>query len=180
MAGFGLRLTRSQGMEGFTGNSFEYPILSTNANPIYTGDPVVLSGGYIVAATAVAGPILGIFNGCRYVDSRGDYQFENQWDGSTGNTLIFATVAIPVASMFHVRGETGVTFSQADVGAAHPFVVNAGSPQYGDSRYTINAAGAGSLVVHGLVDIPGNTWDVDEPILEVSVNLQSATYADAS
>lgn len=181
MAGFGLKLVRSQGMEGFTGNIFEYPISPSNTNEIYTGDPVILSSGFLVASTVAANPILGVFMGCQYVDSEGSYQFKRHWNGVAGSTNIRASVAVPVNSMFWIKGESGVNFQPAtSIGAAHPFDINAGSDAYGDSRTTLAAPGAGPVIVHRLVDLPNNSWGTNEPILEVSVNLQQGTFADAS
>jgi hypothetical protein len=41
-------------------------ILNTNSTPIYFGDPVSASGGYIQQATAGTTPIVGVFAGCTY------------------------------------------------------------------------------------------------------------------
>lgn len=181
MAGFGLRLARSQGMEGFTGNLFEFTIDAANANAIFTGDPVVLNGGNVEVAAAGANPILGVFMGCRYVDNDGDYDFKRFWDGATGRSDIKAHVAMPPHSMFWIKGDAGVDFQPAtSVGAAHPLVLAAGSTQYGDSRAALGAPGAGPLIVHRIVELPNNVWGTDEPILEVSVNLHQGTFADAS
>jgi len=182
MAGFGLRLARSQGMEGYSGNFTQFDILPTNADAIFTGDPVVLNAGYLEAATTAAGPILGVFMGCQYEDTNGDIKFRNQWDGAPNRENIRAAVAMPASSLFWIKGKEGVNFAQStSVGATHPFDTTvAGNTQYGDSRVTLGAAGAGALIVHRLVDLPHNAWGTDGPILEVSVNLQAATFADAS
>ena len=180
MAGFGLRLARSQGMEGYTGNLTEYDVSPANALPIFTGDPVILNGGFLTAATSTSAAILGIFMGCRYVDSHGDYKYRNYWDGNTGAADVKAAVAVPPHGRCWIKGEAGVDFQQASIGAAHPFVINAGNAQYGDSRWTVGAAGAGPLIVHRLVDLPNNAWGTDEPILEVTVNLSSGYFSDAA
>ena len=181
MAGNGLRTARSQGMEGYTGNQAEFSIDPSNANAIFTGDPVVLSGGNIVAATVAANPILGIFMGCRYEDSDGSVKWKNQWDGNTGRTNVRAIVSMPQNSMCWIKGEAGVNFQPAtSIGAAHPFDINSGNPATGDSGFALAAPGAGPVVVHRLADIPGNAWGTGEPILEVSVNLLQGTFADAS
>lgn len=181
MAGFGLRLARSQGMEGFTGNLFEFNISPTNADAIYTGDPVALSGGFLVASTTAAAAFLGVFMGCRYEDSNGDYKFERYWDGGANRTNVKAHVAMPSHGMFYIKGTAGVDFQPAtSVGAAHPFTFVAGDPRYGDSRTTLAGPAAGPVIVHRLADLPGNAWGTGEPILEVSANLQQGTFADAS
>ena len=188
MAGFGLRIAKSQGMEGYSGNTSNFPLSTSNTNPIFVGDPVVLNGGYCEAATVVANPILGVFLGWEDTGVEAPYgskgqPFNRNWtaaDGARSNSPM-AKVAIPPHGMFWVKGEAGVDFQPAtSIGAAHPFVINAGDAFYGDSRWTLGAPAAGPCVVHRLVDMPGNAWGTGEPILEVTVNLQQGTFADAS
>lgn len=168
-------------MEGYSGGLTEYNISPANTNAIFTGDPVVLSGGFIVAATNAATAILGIFMGCRYVDNDGSFKFRNQWDGVAGRSDVRASIAIPPHGLCWIKGVAGTNFQPAtSVGATHPFTIVAGNTQYGDSRWTLAAPGAGPVIVHRLVDIPGNAWGTGEPILEVSVNLQAGFYASAS
>lgn len=176
MAAMGLRLVRSQGMEGFSGNLNEFPIDPTNANSIFTGDPVILNAGFVEEATGGAGnndfDIVGVFMGCRFVGVDGSYEFRNHWDGGAGREQIFAHVAMPPHSLFHIRGAGG-GYTQADIGTRKGMVYNAGSTIYGDSRSSLGAAGAsvatGPLLVHRLVDLPGNTFDLDDPVFEVSI-----------
>lgn len=188
MAGFGLRIAKSQGMEGFTGNTSNFPISTSNTNPMFVGDPVVLSGGFCQAATVAANPILGVFLGWEDEGVEAPYgskgqPFNRNWtatDGARANSPS-AKVAIPSHAMFWIKGESGVNFAAAtSIGAAHPFVINAGDAAYGDSRWTLGAPGPGACIVHRLVDMPGNSWGTGGPILEVSVNLQTVTFASAS
>lgn len=179
MAGFGLRLGRSQGMEGYTGNLNEFFIDPANTNPIFTGDPVILSGGNIEAEATGTAAILGVFFGCRYVDTDGSYEYRSFWDGNSGRSNCVAHVAMPSHHMFHVKLGAAVPDPSAVIGASAALVAAAGSTAYGDSRYTATP-GVGPLVVHRLVNIPGNEWGNDEPIVEVSVRLQQGTSADAA
>ena len=50
-------------------------VSSANATAIYRGDPVVFSGGFIVAATSTANAVHGIMDGAQYVASG-----LNQWN----------------------------------------------------------------------------------------------------
>jgi hypothetical protein len=168
-------------MEGFTGSTAEFNISPANTTAIFTGDPVVLVGGFLVVAPTTSAAILGAFNGCQYTDLDGGTQFRPYWNGAANSTGIVGQVAMPPHGMFWIKGEAGVDFAAAtSVGFLHPWVANAGSVQYGDSRFTLGAPGAGAMMVHRLVDIPGNAWGTGEPILECSVNLQSATYSSAA
>lgn len=184
MAGFGLRLGRSQGMEGYTGNTNEFLIDPTYADTIYTGDVVVLNGGYVEEASgntagAITGPILGVFNGCRYIDAEGGYEFRNQWDGGAGRSEIYAMIAMPPHQNFHAK--LSAPGSAADVGTRRGLVYAAGSPQYGDSRVLVGAVAAtGPVVIQRLANLPGNSWASAQPIVEVSIVAQAATYNDAA
>lgn len=184
MAGFGLRLGRSQGMEGYTGNTNEFLIDPTYADAIYTGDVVVLNGGYVEEASgntpgAITGPILGVFNGCRYIDAEGGYEFRNQWDGNLGKTEAYAIVSMPPHQTFHAKLSAPAT--PAAVGTRRNLTYVAGSPQYGDSRVLVGAVAAGGpVVIQRLANLPGNEWTSAEPVVEVAIVAQSATFNDAA
>ena len=187
MAGFGLRLGKSQGMEGYTGNLIEFDIDPANTNPIFTGDVVAFDGGGFVEEATLGGTIadqddfsvLGIFMGCRFTEADGDYEFKNQWNGGAGRTEAKAHVAIPAHGMHWIKGQAGATYTQADIGTLKGVLYNVGSTQYGDSRMTLGAPGASvltaPLIVHRLAPLPNNTFASDEPIFEVSV-ARSAGY----
>jgi hypothetical protein len=177
MAGFGLKIVKSQGPEGFTGNTAEYEIDPANTGSIFTGDPVLLDGnGWIVEATGGAANndfnILGVFVGVRYVDSDGSYKYRQYWNGGSGRSQIKAMVALPPVGMFAIRGNAGTNYTRAGT-AGKRFGMNyfAGSTQYGDSRSTLAAATAatGPLLVHGLADLPGNVYGTGAPTFVCSV-----------
>lgn len=188
MAGFGLRIARSMGMEGFTGNTFEYPIDPANTNLIFSGDPVILNGGFLEEASGnipgnitPSAPIMGSFAGCRYVAANGDYRFERFWDGSAGNTEVLGQVSMPPHSRYYVKGAAATNFQPTDVGNRFELFYNAGAPAYGDSRVSLGQAAptTGVAQLHGLAPLPGNQWGSDEPILEISIVLQQGSAADS-
>lgn len=175
MAGFGLKLLRSVGPDGLTGNQIEYDISPSNTSPIYAGDLVRLNAGFIVEATGAANnndfSPLGVFLGCRYVDSNGSYKFKRFWDGVAGRTNIKAMVAVPEGATFLIKGTTGATYTRANtIGARFGVTYAAGSPVYGDSRVrlgTAAAASTGPLLVQRLVEAPYNSFSASEPLFEV-------------
>lgn len=176
MAGYGLRLARSQGQEGFTGNLAEFAISPSNTAAIFAGDPVVLSSGFLVEATGAANnndfAILGVFTGCRYVEADGSIKFRPFWDGAAGRSNIMASVALPTNGVFQIYGKAGTTYTQAAIGARYGLTYGAGSTVYGDSRSTLGAAAAattGPLIVQGLAKYPGNVIGMDQPVFEVTV-----------
>jgi hypothetical protein len=185
-SGFGLRLVRSQGMEGYTGNLHEFPIDPANDDPIFTGDVVKLVGGLLVEASGLASGAAfipcGVFAGCRFVDTDGSIRFRQFWDGGPGRKNIVAHVAQPVSGVFYIRGADGVVYTQAAIGARYGIVYAAGSPMYGDSRITLGAApaAAGPLIVHRVAPLPGNALGSNMPIFEVAMVQQQLTAADAA
>lgn len=186
MAGFGFKLGRSQGMEGFTGNLNEFPIDPADTNSIFTGDPVILTAAGVVteasgnsAGDLAAAPVLGIFMGCRYVDVDGDYEFRNFWDGNTGRSNVVAHVALPPHQLYYVKMTAAAT--QAAVGTRRLINYAAGSTQYGDSRVRLGAVNAaGPFLIHRLAPLPGNAWTNAEPIVEAACVAQQGTFASAA
>lgn len=171
MAGQGLRLVRSQGMEGFTGNLIEFPIDPTDTQEIYYGDVVNWAAdGFITEGSGAANnddfDILGVFAGCRYHDSDGSVEHRMHWDGGANRTNIRGSIAMPAHGMFKVRGNSGGTYTRANT-IGHRFGVRyvAGSASTGMSAVTLGlaAAGTGPLLVHSLLDIPHNAFTSTEP-----------------
>ena len=174
MAGFGLKVLRSRGMEGYFGNQTEFDIAPGNTGAIYAGDLVRLNGGVIVEASGATDnddfSPLGVFLGCRYVAADGDYEFKRFWDGGAGRTNIKAMVAVPEGVTFQIKGTPAGTYTAANtIGARFGINYNAGSPVYGDSRVRLAAAASatGPLLVHRLVDAPRNSFGASEPLFEV-------------
>lgn len=175
MAGFGLQLAKSAGMEGFSGNLQEFRINPANSGSIYKGDVVTLTSGWVVEATGGADnsdfDILGVFYGCQYVDSDGSFEFMPSWNGGAGRSLIKAQIAMPSHSLFWVKGLAGTVYTQAAFGGRFGIDYTAGSHVYGRSGVCLTAAAAatGPLRVHRLAPIPGNVIGQDQPIFECSI-----------
>lgn len=174
MAGFGLKLLRSTGADGFTGNQSEFPIAANNTGVIFSGDLVRLASGVLVEASGAANnddfSPLGVFLGCRYVAADGSYVFKRYWDGVAGRTNIVGIVGIPDGATFLIKGSSLGTYTQASVGSRFGVNYAAGSVAYGDSRVRLGAAAAnstGPLRLLRLVDAPFNAFDRPEPLFEV-------------
>lgn len=175
MAGFGLKILRSNGPEGFMGNQAEFPIAANNSSPIFRGDLVSLASGLLVEATGAADNSdfspLGVFTGCRYQDADGSYVFKPYWDGNSGRTNIVGIVSLPVGATFAIKGSSDGTYTQASVGSRFGIDYAVGSPAYGDSRCRLSAGAAnstGPLRLLRLVDTPYNGFDRPEPVFEVT------------
>lgn len=183
MAGYGLRHGRSQGMEGSTGNTAEFNIAVGYTGVIARGDVVRLNAGYLEEASGHADndafDILGVFNGCQYIDSDGSLKFKQVWDGGAGRTDIRAQVLMPGHTLFHIKGRTGTTYNiAATIGARFGIDWAAANTMFGESRIQLGAAAnaAGPLMVHRLVPLPGgNPIGGAEPVFEVSIVRQQLT-----
>ena len=187
MAGFGLRLVKSMGMEGTTGNLIEFDIDPDNTNPIFTGDPVLLNGGFVEEVSGggstadYAGPVLGVFMGCRYAAADGDYEFKNQWNGQAGASDVRAHIAIPAGALFWVKEAAGSSLPRTAIGNRYGLAYNAGSAAYGDSRFTLGAANvAGGVQLLRPAPLPGNVIGSGETIWEVNVIASQGYAADAA
>jgi len=169
---FGLRLARVSGQGENQGGIQEYNVDPANATAIFNGDPVRLSGGYIVKAAA-GEDIIGVFAGCHYVDQDGSYTFKSYWPGAAaaGASDVKASVAGGEGSRFYI--ELDATEGAADramVGTRRDIVDNGGSTVYGDSGVALGAASAtGALFVNQLADLPGNDFGKSGVIFEVTV-----------
>lgn len=74
--------------EGLT----QYKISNDYATPIFQGDAVTLSGGFLAIATA-GNPIVGVFQGCFYVDpTSGKPTWKNYYPGDVAQNGIVALV----------------------------------------------------------------------------------------
>jgi hypothetical protein len=162
-----MRFLRSAGQEGSTGNLHEFAIDPANADPIFTGDLVALNGGYVEEASGAADNndfmALGVFQGCKFVDPEGGYNFRNYWSGATGRTECYAMVSVPAGSTFLIQGDGVSTYAQSDIGTRKGIVYAAGNALNGQSGILLGAAGAtvatGPLLVLKQVDIPdGRDW----------------------
>jgi hypothetical protein len=175
MAGFGLKILRSTGPDGFVGNQSEFPIAANNTAAIFRGDLVRLNGGVLVEASGAANnddfSPLGVFLGCRYVAADGSFEFKPFWDGGAGRSNIVGMVAIPDGATFLIKGSSLGAYTQANIGSRFGINYAAGSTIYGDSRVRLGAAAAnstGPLRLLRLVDAPFNAFGRPEPLFEVN------------
>jgi hypothetical protein len=171
---FGLRLVRVSGQGENQGGTQDYDVDPDDATPIYRGDPVTLTGGFIALAAA-GDEIVGVFNGCQYNEVDG-YKFRSYWPGAgavTGPADVQASITGWEGSRYYI--ELAVAEGDAVrtmVGTRRNHLAGVGSPVYGDSRVTLGAADvAGSFFVNQLADLPGNAFGAPSQVFEVTVAL---------
>lgn len=162
-APFGL-MPYSHQASGTPGRGSEYRIASAQSGSIFTGDPVKSSGtgkGILVAA---AGDImLGVFNGCQYVDTDGSIIYSQFWP--TGKTVLSGSEVIAWVyddpwMLFTVQASGAL--AAADLGAlADVTMGTAGSTATGRSgaqldSTTIAVGGSEGLKIIDIVRSPDN------------------------
>ena len=112
-------------------------ILSTNANPIYFGDPVIqLASGYVAQATpsASASQVSGIFAGCEYVSKAAKkIIWSPWWPGVTSDVVtapagsqnagfdVFAKVIDDPLVVFRVQANGQLAVTQIGMNATFTF-----------------------------------------------------------
>lgn len=139
-----------QAQNGTPMRAVEYPILGTYGTKIYRGAPVILNtDGTIIVAADVDSVILGIFDGCEYVDSQGNVIHSPYWPApgavKTGTT--------PKARVYEAQGALFLaTFdediAQADVGEYFTLTAFAGgSDVTGQSSIQVDGDTNGVTVV---------------------------------
>lgn len=140
----------------------EYSIASGYAANIFQGDPVELTGTGKNIQLAAAANVnnLGVFWGCRYVDSGGNQRFSNYWPTGTTATDIVALVYDDPNIIYEVQADT---VAEADVGLMGDWNAGTGSTSTGVSgayldSVSVYAATAKSLQIIGLVPRPGNAY----------------------
>lgn len=141
-----------------------YKIQSAYATNLFTGDPVVLTSGYLARAANNSGTIIGIFSGVRFRDSSlTGINFRNYWPASTA-TLNSEDAQAYVFDdpMISYRCQCSVDLAYVDathkMGGFALVLTNAGSTATGFSgaELNLNDSGVAQFLVLGLIDEPSN------------------------
>ena len=115
-AAFGLRLSRSGNGSDLQNMQNKYRIASGYGTAIFQGDmvKVVTGGGIERFADGDSGPILGVFNGCRFTDpSTSKERFSNHYPASTAAADIEAFVIDAPHAVYEIQADD--TFPVADL-----------------------------------------------------------------
>jgi hypothetical protein len=183
-APFGLQPRYMSTGATWNGQTNDYLLLSGYANNLFTGDPVIqLDTGGI--GIGVAGSrILGIFMGCKYVDSSGNYVFSPSWTSGTVTQNTLPAVAF-VADDPGLICDVQVTSSDLNAHAAYVatgdlnmnanFVIGAGSTVSGQSGASLDAATIATnadrnLKILKVTPRPGNTLGLTYNNVMVALN----------
>lgn len=146
--GFGLQPLNSGNGVTWNGTTNQYNLPATGGQTIFQGDPVALSTVGVIVRGAATSPTLGAFQGCKFQDTTGVWQFQNWFTGATA----FLTGNVPVAMVIDdpstqytitegdATGASGTPLTAAGLNAN--FVYTAGSTRTGLSAVTLNNATA--------------------------------------
>jgi|TARA_R110000772_G_scaffold32850_1_gene80183 hypothetical protein len=106
-ASFGLRPIRTSTSSQ---RQNRYRIVTTYDTSIFQGDMVkAVTGGHIERVVAGATDlILGVFNGCSYVDASGNQVFSNYWPADTAGTDIFANIIDDPSATFEIQANAAM------------------------------------------------------------------------
>lgn len=148
--GFGLQPVNSGGGYTFNGITNEYNLPATGGETIFQGDPVVLSTLGVVRRGSATNAWTGCFQGCKFQDTSGVWQFANFFSGATaflaGNTPVALLIDDPMAQYTITEGDatgaSGTPLTAIAPGLNANFVYTAGSTRTGLSAVTLNNATA--------------------------------------
>jgi hypothetical protein len=148
--GAGLQPLNSGNGVTFNGITNQYNIPATGGQTIFQGDPVALSTVGVIVRGVASSPILGAFQGCKFQDTSGVWQFVNYFSGATaflaGNVPVAMVIDDPMAQYTITEGDgtgaSGTPLTAAAPGLNANFVYTAGSTRTGISAVTLNNATA--------------------------------------
>ena len=158
-------------------------ILASYSTPIYRGDVVTFSAGYIQIGVAGTAANFGIFDGCEYQSqSLKQPRWSPYWPGSdapSGGSLKCYIITDPYA-VFQVQTDGTTAVGQAGVDQNSQFVVGSGNSSTGQSTQSLSHSyTTTNTLPFRIVNVggPGNQWlgtDNTSPynIVEVTFNNQ--------
>ena len=135
----------------------QYHIASALAQNLFRGDLVIpdASGKEIKHQAAVANRVIGVFDGCYYVDQNGEPQFRPRWLSGTvikTGTTADANVYDDPKSLFEVQASGDL--QAADIGAlANPSSTGGGDTTTGQSNVELDTATIGSGAVLKIIEL---------------------------
>ena len=145
-AAFGLRPIGKVGSGVQNMGTTMYTIEDNYNTAIFKGDHVLQSGGYVLKGTASGATILGVFNGCFYIDPTSKKPtYSNYYPGSinvtsagsiSGSTNIDAYIYDDPYMLFEAQCDG--TLAKTDIGKNTDTVLTAGSTVNGLSKNEID------------------------------------------
>lgn len=180
---YGFKPVNLLGGQVFAASTRQIPIGSGHATAIFYGDVVIMSSngcitGAVLTATTVN--VVGIFQGCSYINSQGQRVYSQYFPAATTGTpdtssAIMAYVADDPDLVMKTAIVSGTTVvAQADraalVGGTVALVANTGSTTTGDSAQAVlNASGTTTTCPFKIIDVVPDTSPAVGSFVEVLV-----------
>lgn len=149
-------------------------IASGYAANIFTGSPVTVAadGTLQAVAAGVDNHIIGVFQGCQYVDANGKSQVSKYWPSGTVATEIVAWYTDDPNIVYEIQADA--TLALADIGTQAPLSNVGGSTVTGNASCTLAAASIsatveGQLAIIGFARYPDNAPGDTYPVLLVKI-----------
>lgn len=159
----------------------EYKIASGYATAMFKGDLVkVIAGKRLNTGNSALGPFVGVFNGCRFRNARGEYVFSDYWPA--GQTTLNSEDAVAFVFddpniVYEIQADGNLT--SANVGKQADIEYIVGSVTTGVSKTELKSSNIGigdNLHILELVDRPDNAFGTNA---KVHVIINEHAYANA-
>ena len=149
----------------------KYTIVSGLAENIFTGDLCIIdANGQITPHTATEVNNIGVFAGCSYTNSSGEYIYSQYWPTGTTATNIIAYIYDDPHIVYKVQ--SAGTPAQTNVGNCADVVAGAGSTTTGQSGFESSGTmsnGTATVKILALHEAPGKSFAANA-VLEVVIN----------
>jgi hypothetical protein len=179
----GLTPTRKQGANYNSGGFNTYPIANGYASDIGEGDPVQLTGGEIELATNALA-VIGVFKGCRYIDSNGQLQYKTNFTAgvsSQGGKEVEGGYSQPLANVVDDKDQSYVVRTQVSalavtaIGTSYKMsaigsVVGGRSQAVLDVAASAGTSGGHMVTVLGLWTGRNSEWGTGPIAVEVKLS----------
>lgn len=171
----------------WNGATRSFTIANAYATSIFSGDPIaMITDGTIGIATSASAtnPILGVFQGCQYVNAQGVIVNANYWPAATNimpGTVVEAFCIIDPNMLYSIQTSSATGAILTNNFANCPFIAGTGNTQTGQSGYALNvtptaSAGADCKIL-GSPNTPStssfvatNTWGIGYNNVIVMIN----------
>jgi hypothetical protein len=187
---YGLKPVNLLGGQVYSGSTRQIPIASAHGTAIFYGDVVIMSANGCInnaTLTATTVNVVGVFQGCSYINTQGQRVFSQYFPAGTTGTPdssdgIVAYVADDPDLVMKVAVVSGTTvIAQATranlVGGTIALVANLGLTSTGDSQQAVlNSAGTLTTAPFKIIDVVSDTAPATGSFVEVLVTWNQGVH----
>lgn len=187
---YGLKPVNLLGGQVYSGSTRQIPIASAHGTAIFYGDVVIMSANGCInnaTLTATTVNVVGVFQGCSYVNTQGQRVFSQYFPAGTTGTAdtsdgIVAYVADDPDLVMKVAIVSGTTtIAQATranlVGGTVALVANLGLTSTGDSQQAVlNSGSTTTTAPFKIIDVVSDTAPATGSFVEVLVTWNQGVH----